>query len=149
MQEAVRRLGERLVEVKREEDQARRRVAYDAALAQRDALAAELTQVYPAMAKQLADIVGRIAANDLVLERINRKSLPDGLGSLASAEAVARGVPGNFVAGGAGVPRLTRDLRLPAFHFESSGAAYLWPAPERPLASQASRAHAEVRPSAA
>src|SRR5207249_1527578 len=85
MGEAVRRLGERLREVRRQEDQARRRIAYDAALAERDALAAELAAVYPALAEQLADIVGRIAANDAVLERVNRKSLPDGAASLVSA----------------------------------------------------------------
>ena len=135
MGEAVRRLGDRLREVRRQEDQARRRVAYEAALAERDALAKELVEVYPRLAEQLAEIVGRIAANDAVIERVNRKSLPDGAGGLASAEAVARGVPGNFLECGADVPRLTRDLRIPAFHFGSTEAAYLWPEPERRLAS--------------
>jgi hypothetical protein len=79
-----------------------------------------------------------------VIERINRKSLPDGVTSLVSAEAIARGVPSNFVA----VPQLTRDLRLPAFNFPTWGAAYLWPAPERRQASTP-RAGAEVRPTAA
>jgi hypothetical protein len=74
MQEAVRRLGERLSEGRRQEDQARRRVAYAAALAERDALAAELADVYPAIAEKLADIVGRVAANDAVIERVNRKA---------------------------------------------------------------------------
>jgi hypothetical protein len=106
MQEAVRRLGERLREVRRQEDQVRRRVAYDAALAERDALAAELAAVYPALAEQLADIVGRIAANDALIQRVNRKSLPDDAASIVNAEAVARGVSGNFVECGAGVPRL-------------------------------------------
>src|SRR5262249_26102841 len=40
MQEAVRRLGERLREVREEEEQARRRAAYDSALAGRDKVAA-------------------------------------------------------------------------------------------------------------
>jgi hypothetical protein len=93
----------------------------------------------PAIAEQLADIVGRIAANDTALDRVNRR-LPDGAASLESAEAVARGVPGNFVA----VRQLTRDLRLPASNFATSGAAYLWPAPERPRASLTSSARAEV-----
>ena len=44
--EAVRRLGERLREVKAEEEQARRQTVYDAALAERDKLAAELA-AYP------------------------------------------------------------------------------------------------------
>jgi hypothetical protein len=101
--------------------------------------------VYPAIAEKLADIVGRIAANDAAIALVNRKSLPDGAASLASAEAVARGVPTSYLAN---VSQLTRDLRLPAFHRAPSGAAYLWPAPERPRAST-SRARAEVHPAAA
>jgi hypothetical protein len=42
MQVAVQRLGERLREVRRQEDQTRRRVAYGAAIDERDALAKEL-----------------------------------------------------------------------------------------------------------
>jgi chromosome segregation ATPase len=126
MQEAVRRLGERLREVKAQEEQARRQVLYDAALVERDKLAAELAEVYP----PLADLAARIAENDAAIERVDRK-LPDGATWIAGAEAVARGVPANFVSGVSNVPRLTRDLRLPAFNFTTSGAAYLWPAAER------------------
>jgi hypothetical protein len=86
----------------------------DATVAERDALAAEVASVYPALAAQLADIVGRIAANGALIEQVNRRSLPEGARGLASAEAVARGLPGNFVAGGFSIPQLTRDLRLPA-----------------------------------
>jgi hypothetical protein len=107
----------------------RRRAAYDAALAERDKLAAELAAVYPGLAEQLADIVGRIAANDAVIERVNRKSLPDGAGSLVSAEAMARGLEG-LVHGVVNVPRITEQLRLPAFRY-SGRDPYLWPRPQK------------------
>src|SRR4051812_21112174 len=94
MQEAVVRLGERLLEVRRQEEQARRRTAYDAALAERDALAAELAEVYPVLAGRLADLAARIAANDAVIERINLKSLPDGAKWLDGTELLARGLRG-------------------------------------------------------
>src|SRR5262249_54147423 len=77
MQEAVRRIGERLREVKAQEEQERRRSAYDAALAERDKLAAELAEVYPPLAGKLADLAARVAANDAAIERINQK-LPEG-----------------------------------------------------------------------
>ena len=79
MQEAVRRLGERLREVKAQEEEARRRSAYDAALVERDKLAAELTEVYPPLAAKLADPAARVAANDATIECVNQK-LPDGGG---------------------------------------------------------------------
>jgi hypothetical protein len=44
MHETVRRLGKRLREVKAQEEQSRRRAAYDAALVERDKLAAELAE---------------------------------------------------------------------------------------------------------
>src|SRR5207245_1992467 len=79
--EAVRRLGERLRELRWQEDQARRRAAYEAARAERDELAKELAEVYPRVEAQLADIAGRIAASDAVLDRVNRRR-PDGVNAL-------------------------------------------------------------------
>jgi hypothetical protein len=98
-------LGEPVREVRRHEDQARRRVAYEAVRAERDALAAELAEVYRAVAEKLADIVSRIAANDARIAVVNRKSRPDGVASLVSA-AVARGVPSTYLVN---VSQLTRD----------------------------------------
>jgi hypothetical protein len=123
--EAVRRLGDRLREVRRQDDQARRRVACEAARAERDALAAEFAAVYPGLAEQLADIVGRIAANDVVIERLTRKGLPDGTGGLASAEVIARGLRG-LSDGTANIPRITMDMRLPAFRYTRRDP-YAWP----------------------
>ena len=56
LQEAVKRLGKRVREIKRQEDEARRRAAYKAAVAERDKLAAELAKVYPVVSEQLADL---------------------------------------------------------------------------------------------
>jgi hypothetical protein len=83
MGEAVRRLGERLREVRRQEDQARHRTAYDAARAERDELVAELACTYPTVAAQLADLIARIAASDALLERVNRKRLTGRVASSA------------------------------------------------------------------
>jgi hypothetical protein len=66
-------------------------------LVERDKLAAELTEVYPPLAEKLADLVGRIAANDPAIERVNQK-LPDGAKWLSNAELVARQLS-NFLDG--------------------------------------------------
>jgi hypothetical protein len=89
MREAVRRLGERLVEVKRQEEEARRLAAYNAALVERDKLAAELAEIYPSLAEKLADLGARVAANDAAIERVNQRQ-PDGAPWLTGAELIAR-----------------------------------------------------------
>jgi hypothetical protein len=124
MQEAVRRLGERLSEVRRQEEQARRRADYDAAVSERDALAAELAVVYPAAAEKLANIAARIAANDALIERINR-TRPDGAEWLGGAEMMARGLVG-FNDATAIIPRITQTMRLPRFKY-SRHDPYAWP----------------------
>jgi chromosome segregation ATPase len=124
MREAAHRLRERLRVVRQREDQARRRVAYDAAVAERDALAAELAELYPAVAERLADMASRIAASDAVIDRINR-ALPDGAKWLPSAEMVARNLYG-FNDGTATVPRITEQMRLPAFCYDRHDP-YAWP----------------------
>jgi hypothetical protein len=114
LQEVVRRLGERLVEVREREERSRRRAARDADVAERDTLAAELAEVYPPLAEQLADLAARIAANDVEIARLR------GVDGIEGAESKARGSgTGSFL-------RITEALRLPAF--KNSGVApYLWP----------------------
>jgi chromosome segregation ATPase len=124
MNEAVRRLGERLREVKAEEERGRRRAAYDAALAERDKLAAELTEVYPPLAAKLADLAERIAANDAAVERVNLK-LPDGATWIANAELVARQL-NSFFDGPTNIPRIAQHMRLPAFRYAPL-EPYSWP----------------------
>jgi hypothetical protein len=64
---------------------------YEAVKCERDALAEELSEVYPEAARKIADLFGRIAANDRALDEVNQ-ARPDGVGQyLASAELHARG----------------------------------------------------------
>jgi hypothetical protein len=128
LQEAVRRLGERLQEAKGREDEARRREAYNAALVEREKLAAELLATYPTLAEKLADLVARIATNDAAIERVNR-TLPDEATSIAGAEMIARQLSNsNFMEGPNHIPRITQLMRLPAFRY-SPRDPYRWPRP--------------------
>ena len=124
MQVAVQKLGGRRKELQwREEDQ-RRQVAYDRVRAERDALAEELERVYPPVAAQLIDLLGRIAANDREVEVINNR-LPSGSGRLLVAELVARGL-GGFVQNSVEVPSIVRSVRLPTFE-RSVHEPFAWP----------------------
>lgn len=125
MQTAVAKLGERLAELKSQEEQARRRAAYDAAIIERDKLAAEMAEVYPRLANKLADLAARVDASDRELTRINTRALPNGAAYLLGAEALARGLR-SYNDGTAGIPRVTHQLRLPAFEYDPFGA-YAWP----------------------
>ena len=80
LQVAVKRLGERLREVRAQEEDQRRWLAYEKAKAERDKLAAELKDVYPALAARIADLAARVDANDREIERINTRARPDGSG---------------------------------------------------------------------
>src|SRR5512143_3720224 len=71
LQATVSRLRERLTEVQAAEEDDRRRAAYEEARAERDELAAELARVYPPLAAQLADLLGRLRANDDRIEHMN------------------------------------------------------------------------------
>jgi hypothetical protein len=106
-----------------------RRADYDAAVAEQDAPAVELADVYPPLAEKLADLMTRIAANDAVIERINRKRLRDDAKWLDGAELVARGLQG-FGTGGSFMPRITQQLRPPAFE-QSGQTLYAWPRTQR------------------
>ena len=64
LQAAMGKLRERLAQLKDQEENARRQVAYDKVKAVRDDLAKELADLYPAFAQKLAELLPRIAAND-------------------------------------------------------------------------------------
>src|SRR4029078_1550485 len=113
---AVTKLRDRLQQLKAQEDNERRWQAYEKAKAERDKLVSELKDVYPAYATRLADLVARIKANDREVDRINLRAQPDGAEWLRSVELVARDLTG-WNDGTATVPRLVRDLRLPAFEY--------------------------------
>jgi hypothetical protein len=125
LQATVSRLRERLTEVQGAEEDDRRRAAYEEARAERDELAAELACVYPPLATQLADLLGRLRANDDRIEHMNANALPRGCGPLLVAELVARGLDG-FVQNSVNVPRIVRRVQLPAFQYDMH-APYAWP----------------------
>jgi hypothetical protein len=125
LQIAISKLKERLEEVKAQEEDDRRRVAYEKARAERDQLAAELADIYPTIADKLPKLLGRIAANDRMIEYINNHALPREAARLLVAELAARGI-GGFMIKGASVPRITEELRLPAFEHDVHHG-YAWP----------------------
>ena len=125
MQTAVTKLGERLSELRAQEEDQRRWLAYEKARAERDQLAAELREVYPAFAARVADLAARVDANDREIEKCNTRARPSGAAWLAGAEMVARGLKG-FNDGTANVPRITTTLRLPGFEYNRQHP-YTWP----------------------
>ena len=125
LQTAVSRLQERLKEVRAQEEDQRRRIAYKKAKAERDKLAAELKAIYPPIEAQFRDLMTRIDANDKEIEYINAHVLPRDAERLLVAELVARGLMG-FVENSVEAVRITRDLRLPAFRFDRHDP-YAWP----------------------
>jgi hypothetical protein len=65
---------------------------YDKAKTERDKLAAELADTYPAIARQLSELLTRIAANAREIEYINTHALPSDGERLFVAELVAPGL---------------------------------------------------------
>ena len=125
MRTALARLDERLQELEAQEEQERRWEVYKKATAERDALAAELKDVYPAFEARIADLLARIEASDREITRINGRAKPDGASPILGAEELARGL-GGYSVGVSNIPRITRDLRLPAFQYRPLGE-YAWP----------------------
>jgi hypothetical protein len=119
---ALGKLRDRLAQLKHQEEDARRQVAYDKAEAVRDKLAAELADLYPDLAQKLAELLVRIAANDRMIEYINGHALPSGAKRLLVAELKARGLP--EVANSIETARITNQLCLPPWQPRSSS---LWP----------------------
>jgi hypothetical protein len=124
LQVAVTKLRERLVSVKADEEDARRLRAYDEVAAERDRLADELREFYPATAARLAELLARIVANDQVVEQINAHRLPRNHDRLLCAELAARGLDG-WVKNWVQTPRITEETVLPSFRQGAGG--YLWP----------------------
>lgn len=103
----------------RDEAKERERAALSAAqLAEaereRDALVEELSDVYPAVAEKLADLLGRIERNNAKLGR-------------QAVEAIARGAPADWeVNPRPSLPSLVRGLRLPTFKLDLHSTGYEW-----------------------
>ena len=77
LREGARRLGQRLTEVRKSEEQDRLRQGYEAS-GPRDEMAAELAELYPQVEKRLSGLIGRIAANDREVAWVNSGRLPAG-----------------------------------------------------------------------
>ena len=123
LQAAMGKLRERLAQLKDQEENARRQVAYDKAEAVRDELAKELADLYPAFAQKLAELLARVVINDREIDYINNHALPKGADRLLVAELKARGLPG-WVVNSIEAPRITDQLHLPPWQPRSN---YLWP----------------------
>ena len=124
-EQAVSRLRERLTEVQAAEEDDRRRAAYEEARAERDELAAEFARVYPPLAAQLADLLGRLRASDDRIEYLNAHALPRGCETLKVAELVARKLD-CFARDSVDIPRIARRVQLPAFEYDAHHP-YAWP----------------------
>jgi hypothetical protein len=119
---ALGKLRERLAELKYQEENARRQVAYEKAEAERDKLANELADLYPAFAQKLVELLVRVVVNDREIDYINNRALPRGADRLLVAELKARRLP--WVVNNVETPRITDLLHLPPWQPRSN---CLWP----------------------
>jgi hypothetical protein len=127
LQAALEKLRARLVVVKADEQNAQRLRTYEAAETERDQLAQQLRECYPAASEKLAELLAAISANDATIERVNN-ALPRERGRLLSAELVARDLPGWVQNAQPTTTRLTQEVRLPAFHLRAGpGGNLQWP----------------------
>jgi hypothetical protein len=121
------RLRQRLQEVQAQEYLAQWRGDYEALKIKRDALAAELREVYPVFEAKISDMFVSIAANDAELSRLHQ-ARPAGVGlHLLSAELVARDLE-RFTTR---EPSIAGELKLPTF---APGQRLAWPPPQSSLA---------------
>jgi len=121
LQAALGKLRERLAQLKDQEENARRLVAYDKAKAVRDELAKELADLYPSVAQRLAELLSRVVINNREIEHVNN-ALPRGADRLLVAELKTRGLP--WVVNNVETPRITDHPQLPPWQPRSN---YLWP----------------------
>jgi hypothetical protein len=120
LQVATTRLRERLSEVRAQEEDDRRRARYEKVKAERDRLAAELADTYPAIEKQLVDLFTRLDANDMDVNDVNA-CLPIGANRVLPAVLKARGLDGYVQTknGRQIVERMSEQLCLPAFEWKA------------------------------
>ena len=90
LQAALGKLRERLAQLKDQEENARRQVAYDKAKAVRDELAKELADLYPAFA-QLAELLVRVVINDRESLHVVQNAICLGAKNNSSAAAMVAG----------------------------------------------------------
>lgn len=114
------RLVERRLSLGTAEEQTRRAAQYNAAMAERDALADAIRTRYPDLVTELVAMAQGINASNAAVDAAN-VNRPDGKEPLAYAEWIAREIaPGNH-----SHPRIETALKLPAAKDDNSLA---WPA---------------------
>jgi ClpP class serine protease len=125
-------LAKRVDELRQAEEYARQQFAHDAALKERDELAADIAAEYPVIVRRLTELVKRINDSDDRCKRV---------GIYESAEALGRGIPANFRDLRGPLPRIAETLLpMPAdvtLAWESTFAGFRWngltlPAPDAP-----------------
>jgi hypothetical protein len=114
------RLEARLEQVETQEYRARWRARYEEVEERRDALAAELRELYPKLASTIAELFVRVDVADREISEVNQAS-PPGLGlHLREVELEARDIDRFTTA----APSIANGLRLPVFDV---GQELLWP----------------------
>jgi hypothetical protein len=103
---AVPRLQQRQKELWAAEEDARRWVVYESVKAERDKLATELAEIYPAFARKMAELMPRIQENERQIEHLNDHARP-GADALLAVELVARDLPSFRPKAYSDVPRIT------------------------------------------
>jgi hypothetical protein len=108
LKDAIGKLGERLTELRFNEENARRQAAYDKALATRDALVAELEEAAPAL-HMLAALAHRLELSDREIRNVDR-ALPQGFAFLQLAQGVVAGMLRNDFAARDAICAFARDI---------------------------------------
>jgi hypothetical protein len=116
------RLRARLKEMQAAEYAAKWLPEYKRVEAQRDALAAEMRETYPAAVAKLADLFARTARCDRECSQINLSAPPGDHRRLLRVELTARGVEGLLQPD----VYVTEMLRLPYF-WRDRGPIFAWP----------------------
>ena len=125
---ALPRLQVRLKQMEAAEYLARWEPAYERVKADRDALAAEMREVYPAAVAKLVDLFQRMAESDRECSQINGSAPRGDHRRLLKVELTARGVEGLLQPD----VWIAEMLRLP-FFWRDSGPIYAWPPPTPPV----------------
>jgi hypothetical protein len=126
---AIPRLQERQQQAAAAEYERDWRSQYEKVKADRDKLSAEFAQSYPELVVRLADLLGRMAALDKEVSKVNR-ARPTGVAlHLLETELEARGLERFTTA----EPEIAKELKLPAFEHSAKLA---WPPPQPNVAAQ-------------
>jgi hypothetical protein len=126
LQAVLPRLRERLSQAEAGEYCDSWRADFDKVATQRDALAKEFQEVFPATINQLLDLFQRMVRNDTECNRVNAAAPGSESRRLRSAELTARGLL-NF---SRDMPSLTERVQLPDIN---NSAALSWPPPRQSL----------------